>query len=224
MYCCISCVYIDFRSPARPVTWAAIALTLTWLTGYWTVSFSVRSYSTRWFQLPSQKPSVPTETPNPSNSVPCVSMIGAAAFLRASKRPGIQCFCSSVCIRLSDPSLSTKSSSVSDEAPNLLKIPKEYHDYTDVFSKAKASKLPLHCLYDFKITLEEGTSPPSPPISVMYSPSPTVRGWPPHKSHRWITPEVLLLTEVQNHYLHLSYIYYCTWSVHLYVLMYYSDR
>ena len=57
--------------------------------------------------------------------------------------------------------------SVSNEAPDLLKIPTEYHDYAHVFSKAEASKLPPHHLYDLKITLEEGTSPPL--ISVMYS-------------------------------------------------------
>ena len=130
-------------------------------------SFPIPTSSARAAKLPSQKPSVSAETPNPSDSVPRVSMIGAAAFLRASKRPGTQCFS----IRLSDPSLSAKSASVSDEAPDLSKIPKEYHDYADVFSKAEASKLPPHRPYDLKITLEEGTSPP--PISVMYSLSPS---------------------------------------------------
>ena len=79
---------------------------------------------------------------------------------------GTQCF--SIC--LSDPSLTAKSASVSDEVPNLSNIPKEYHNYADVFSKAEASKLPPHRPYDLKITLE-GTSPP--PISVMYSLSPS---------------------------------------------------
>jgi hypothetical protein len=48
--------------------------------------------------------------------------------------------------------------------------------------------------------------------------------WTLLQSRYWRTPGALLLTEVQNHYLHLSYIYYCTWSVHLYVLVYYSDE
>src|SRR5271156_3667790 len=46
--------------------------------------------------------------------------------------------------------------------------------------------------------------------------------------HRSITPKVtlldnpeaLLMTKVQNRYLHLGYLYSNTWSVHLYVLMY----
>ena len=60
---------------------------------------------------------------------------------------------------------------VLDEAPDLSQIPKEYHDYADVFSKAEASKLAPHRPYDLKINLEEGTAPP--PISIMYSLSPT---------------------------------------------------
>ena len=75
----------------------------------------------------------------------------------------MQCFS----LHLSDSLLSAKSASVSDEAPNLSQIPKEYHDYTDVFSKAEADKLAPHRPYDLKIDLEEGTSPP--PITAMYS-------------------------------------------------------
>jgi len=48
-------------------------------------------------------------------------------------------------------------------------VPPEYHDYADVFSKAKASELPPHRDYDLKIDLEEGTSPP---LGTLYSLSP----------------------------------------------------
>jgi len=48
-------------------------------------------------------------------------------------------------------------------------VPPEYRDYTDVFSKVKASELPPHCNYDLKIDLEEGTSPP---LGTLYSLSP----------------------------------------------------
>ena len=89
-------------------------------------------------------------------------MIGAAAFVRACKLPGAQSFR----LHLSDTSVSAKSASVSDEAPDLSHIPKEYHDYADVFSKAKADTLAPHRPYDLKINLEEGTSPP---IGTMYS-------------------------------------------------------
>ena len=53
--------------------------------------------------------------------------------------------------------------------PDLSAIPLEYYNYTDVFSKVKASELPPHCKYDLKIDLEEGTSPP---LGTIYSLSP----------------------------------------------------
>ena len=75
--------------------------------------------------------------------------------MHACKLQGTQSFR----IHLSDTSLSTISASASNKAPNLSLIPKEYHDYVDVFSKAKAMQLALHCPYNLKINLEEGASP-----------------------------------------------------------------
>src|SRR5882724_2017947 len=43
-------------------------------------------------------------------------------------------------------------------------VPEDYHDFTDVFSKSKASKLADHRPYNLKITLDEGTSLPYGPI------------------------------------------------------------
>ena len=125
-------------------------------------SFPTLTSSARAAKLPLQTPSVSTEIPEPSVSAPHISMIGAAAFVRACKLPGAQSFR----LHLSDTSVSAKSASVSDEAPDLSHIPKEYHDYADVFSKAKADTLAPHRPYDLKINLEEGTSPP---IGTMYS-------------------------------------------------------
>ena len=67
-------------------------------------------------------------------------------------------------IHLSDISVSANSASVSKEAPDLSSVPEEYHDFADVFSKAKAEKLALHRPYDLKINLEEGSSPPIVPM------------------------------------------------------------
>ena len=67
-------------------------------------------------------------------------------------------------IHLSDISISANSASISEEAPDLSNIPKEYHDFADVFSKAKAEKLALHWPYNLKINLEEGTSLPIVPM------------------------------------------------------------
>ena len=82
--------------------------------------------------------------------------------MRACKLPGAQRFK----IHLSDLSVSGKSAVVSDETPDLSHIPEDYHDFADVFNKAKADTLAPHRPYDLKINLEEGASPP---VGVMYS-------------------------------------------------------
>jgi len=48
----------------------------------------------------------------------------------------------------------------SETKVNMSTVPEDYHDFADVFSKSKASKLADHRPYDLKITLDEGTSPP----------------------------------------------------------------
>ena len=125
-------------------------------------SYPTLTSSARAAKLPSQTPSVSTENTKPSGSVPQVSLISAATFVCACKLPGAQSFR----LHLSDTSISANSASVSDEAPNLSHIPKEYHDFTDVFNKAKADTLAPHQPYDLKINLEEGLAPP---IGAMYS-------------------------------------------------------
>src|SRR3979490_1446975 len=57
-----------------------------------------------------------------------------------------------------------KVSSVPSVPVNLENIPKEYHDFVDVFSKAKAETLGPHRPYDLKITLEDGTKMPHLPL------------------------------------------------------------
>ena len=47
-----------------------------------------------------------------------------------------------------------------EDAPNLSAIPKEYHDFADIFSKSNASVLPPHREFNLKIKLEEGVTPP----------------------------------------------------------------
>ena len=114
--------------------------------------------SARAAKLPSQNP---PETPS-STSAPRISLIGASAFMRACKLPGAQRFK----IHLSDLSVSGKSAVVSDETPDLSHIHEDYHDFADVFNKAKADTLASHRPYDLKINLEEGSSPP---VGAMYS-------------------------------------------------------
>src|SRR3979490_2187431 len=59
---------------------------------------------------------------------------------------------------------SAKVSPFSSVPVDLENIPKEYHDFTDVFSKAKAETLGPHRPYDLKITLEYGTKMPHLPL------------------------------------------------------------
>ena len=49
-------------------------------------------------------------------------------------------------------------------------IPKEYHDFLDVFSKESADKLPPHRPYDHKIPLHPNTQPPFGPIYSLSEP------------------------------------------------------
>ena len=96
--------------------------------------------------------------------LPHVSLIGAAAFVHASKLPGSQVYR----IQLATPEADARSASTADPI-NLSGIPKEYHNFADVFSKSCAKKIPEHRPYNLKIDLEPGQSiPPGP----MYSLSP----------------------------------------------------
>jgi len=56
------------------------------------------------------------------------------------------------------------------DSPNLSAVPEVYHDFADVFSKAKATMLAPHREYDLRIDLEEGASPP---LGMVYSLSKT---------------------------------------------------
>jgi len=56
-----------------------------------------------------------------------------------------------------------------DTAPDLSSVPEAYHDFANVFSKAKALVLAPHQEYDLRIELEEGA--PLPP-GRLYSLSP----------------------------------------------------
>ena len=104
------------------------------------IQSSVISTSSAWTaQLPSQKPPISSETPKPLDSVLSISIINAAAFTYACKLPGAQCFR----IHLSDTSISGRSASILDEVPDLSSIPKEYHDFADVFSKPHVFPFPI---------------------------------------------------------------------------------
>jgi len=100
-----------------------------------------------------------------------ITLINAAAFLKACQLDGSQQFS----IQLK-PDGSFRAALV-DAAPDLSSVPEAYHDFADIFSKAKASVLTPYREYDLKIELEEGA--PLPP-GRLYSLSPileTLRGF-----------------------------------------------
>ena len=55
-------------------------------------------------------------------------------------------------------------SAISDASIDLTTVPKEYHDFPDVFNKERAKTLNPHRPYDLKIVLEDGQSPPIGPV------------------------------------------------------------
>ena len=101
----------------------------------------------------------------PPLMAPHISLINAAAYVRACKLEGSLQFQLQLC-----PEDSVKSrSSTTSSPPDLSSVPEDYHNFADIFSKANASTLPPHRDYDLKIELEEGTTPP---LGTIYSLSP----------------------------------------------------
>ena len=104
--------------------------------------------------------SIPASETSVSNSErPNITIIGAAAFLRASKLLSSHNFELCLC-----PLDIQANSAKLAETPNLSNVPSEYHEFANVFSKTKAEILPPHRPYDLKINLEEGVQPPVGPI------------------------------------------------------------
>ena len=114
-------------------------------------------------QPESDNSDIPEDNPTPNTPTPKVdiSLVNAVAFLRVCELPGTQQFT----LNLTD--ISARASSTSDSTPlDLSSVPEEYHDFADVFDKAKADMLASHRPYDLKINLEEGSTPP---LVQMYS-------------------------------------------------------
>ncbi|SJL08316.1 uncharacterized protein ARMOST_11679 [Armillaria ostoyae] len=91
-------------------------------------------------------------------ATPKISIISIATFVQACAEDGAQQYT----LQPSAPSISSKAGSVA--LLDLSDVPAEYHDFADVFSDLLSKNLPKHRLYDLKINLEAGTSPPLGPI------------------------------------------------------------
>ncbi|EEB88915.1 hypothetical protein MPER_13056, partial [Moniliophthora perniciosa FA553] len=110
----------------------------------------------------SPKPSWPYEPActlaNIPATTPQISIISAAAFVRACNEPGSERFT----LFAEDPDASTVTGrSGSMEEVDLSSVPEEYHEFAQtVFSERLSWQLPPHRDHDLKIELEEGTQPP----------------------------------------------------------------
>ena len=104
--------------------------------------------------------SIPASETSVSNSGrPNIAIIGAAAFLRASKLPGSHNF--ELCLCSSD--IQANSAKLA-EASDLSNVPSEYHEFANIFSKTKAEVLTPYHSYNLKINLEEDAQPLAGPI------------------------------------------------------------
>ena len=96
------------------------------------------------------------DTPDaPGLCAPSIAFINAAVYACTCKLEGSAQF--SLQLR-QEPDGKLHASSLGD-VPDLSAVPKVYHDFADVFSKANVSLLPPHHDFDPKIELEEGASP-----------------------------------------------------------------
>jgi len=88
----------------------------------------------------------------------------AAAFMRTCKLEGSVQFT----LHLQSGEAKLYAASTNSNAPisGLSSVPPKYHDFADVFSKAKSTQLPPHHDFDLKIDLEDGSSPP---LGTIYS-------------------------------------------------------
>ena len=91
---------------------------------------------------------------------PRVTLINAKVFACKSTMQGSQCFR----LQVATPKATGRSATSLPGPVTLDGVPKEYHDFADVFSKSKAGILADHRPYNLKITLEDGALPPLRPI------------------------------------------------------------
>ena len=95
------------------------------------------------------EPNIPDISVDNEGPLPSVSFISAAAFVMACKLPGSQQF------TLYPDSLdSVKGFRATTETSELDGVPKEYHEYADVFSDTLSEQLPEHRPFDLQINLE----------------------------------------------------------------------
>ena len=115
--------------------------------------------------MPSPEPIHPKLSPadrSKPGKPPRATLINAKVFAHESMMQGSQCFR----LQVATPEAMGWSATNLPGPVNSDGVPKEYHDFADIFSKSKAGILANHRPYDLKITLEDGAPPP---LRLIYS-------------------------------------------------------
>ena len=114
------------------------------------------------YPVPSDS-SLPSPGTISSWKAPYISIISANAFVRALKMEGSRCYSISVHKPLEAKGCSVTTSSGSSGS-DMEGVPKLYHEFADVFSKAKADTLAPYQEYNLKIEFDETEKTPVGPI------------------------------------------------------------
>ena len=101
----------------------------------------------------------PAKTP-PKLQAPPIALINAAAFKQACKMEGSVTFQ----LNIAPSNVKGHVANLNSKSVDMESVPEAYRDFSNVFSKAKADTLAPHQPYDLKVTLEDGATPPQPPI------------------------------------------------------------
>ena len=107
--------------------------------------------------------SLPSPGMTSARQAPYISIVSANAFVRALKMEGSKCYSISIHKPLEEKGHSATASSGS-KGSDMEGVPKLYHEFANVFSKAKADTLAPHREYDLKIEIDDTAKPPVGPI------------------------------------------------------------
>ena len=132
------------------VDWATSSITFQAPVQDSSVLLSTSPPQDRTFDSSATSPLFPLETllPPTSETPPIIDikLVNAVAFMRSVKAEGLQV----VSLRFTPNDFASgRSTSVSPEEtpiPNLKRLPEEFHEFKNIFSKKEATNLPRHCL------------------------------------------------------------------------------